>query len=140
MHHECACRRYLPALTNLPPFRLKTDHNVDVLDRAGVLGAVLALIAREATSVRKKRPLSKASTDCLQVQRHHVFLRLAVRTCIHVQQTLEGCSSLFIFPAHTHGKSASPPPCRQTHSQKTSRPRMGGGNTASQPWDKTTND
>ncbi|CAM9480442.1 unnamed protein product, partial [Ectocarpus sp. 13 AM-2016] len=30
------------------------------------LGAVLALIAREATSVRKKRPLSKASADCLQ--------------------------------------------------------------------------
>eukprot|EP00752_Nemacystus_decipiens_P012475 g11049.t1 len=42
------------------------EHNVDVLDRAGVLGAVLALIAREAHSVRKKRPLSKASADCLQ--------------------------------------------------------------------------
>lgn len=40
---------------------------MDVLDRAGVLGAVLALIAREAHSVRKKRPLSKASADCLQV-------------------------------------------------------------------------
>lgn len=48
-------------------FIAKTDRNVDVLDRAGVLGAVLALIAREATSVRKKRPLSKASADCLQV-------------------------------------------------------------------------
>lgn len=45
----------------------KPEHNVDVLDRAGVLGAVLALIAREAHSVRKKRPLSKASADCLQV-------------------------------------------------------------------------
>ena len=46
---------------------LDPEHNVDVLDRAGVLGAVLALIAREAHSVRKKRPLSKASADCLQV-------------------------------------------------------------------------
>eukprot|EP00904_Undaria_pinnatifida_P008605 jgi/Undpi1/4875/HiC_scaffold_19.g08228.m1 len=42
------------------------DHNIDVLDRAGVLGAVLALIAREATTVQHKRSLSKASTDCLQ--------------------------------------------------------------------------
>lgn len=49
-------------------FTRHEDHNVDVLDRAGVLGAVLALIAREANSVRAKRPLSKASADCLQVR------------------------------------------------------------------------
>lgn len=47
---------------------------MDVLDRAGVLGAVLALIAREAHSVRKKRPLSKASTDCLQVQMGNISM------------------------------------------------------------------
>lgn len=45
----------------------KKDHNVDVLDRAGVLGAVLALIAREAKSGPEKKSLSKASADCLQV-------------------------------------------------------------------------
>lgn len=60
---------------------MKTDRNVDVLDRAGVLGAVLALIAREATSVRKKRPLSKASADCLQVNTPPAHAREAISWC-----------------------------------------------------------
>lgn len=80
-----------PLASALLPLRAPTDHNLDVLDRAGVLGAVLALIAREATSVRKKRPLSKASTDCLQVEKLCVCVhRLALyaflaRACITIK-------------------------------------------------------
>lgn len=64
-----------PLLPSPPPpgrTNKSKDHNIDVLDRAGVLGAVLALIAREAGSVRQnKRTLSKTSTDCLQVSVGH---------------------------------------------------------------------